>query len=845
MDLNSDSRLLRKILWKHFKWNDVIGTFFFLPATAVFIVFFINWSDWQIPVFIGVVVVAAVVSIAVSFLINWIYIRPVITYFWNIMKRKQVAEEDMQPVIRIIPRVPLFRGIDGTLRWLVVLMVIIVSCYTVMDLTITQQFYLWILFLFNAVLSGVTFYMVTDSLMRDLIKNRFLTFGFEETGEVKNQLVKTLSIAMIGAIALISMIVVFISYTLNYASLENTYSIQMHNVSMRIDNELEKLCEEATVDAINLAHEEVVLEAIDSQKYSDVTSIILRLYKEKKVYDNIFISTPESDPVIVASAITYEVGMRYRDKGFEENIDKALAGSMHFSEAKKSDSTGSAMFLVTSPIKRGERIIGILGFRLEIGMFAKGVVEETVIGEHGYPIILDGNQIIISHPDKGMVMKNVSGEEWGKEIARAKSGSTIRYEQDQRWKLLKLTKNEKYKIVSAAALELIDVEKFTLQATLIMVFFIFIGMLVTGLMLYLIINRRLVPIRDYKDVMNVMARGDITPRVSVLSLDEIGAMSVDLNVFIEKIRGVVRGIKDISSYLASSSDEMSSVTMSFSENVQNQAAQAEEVNATIEEISASMDNISDNVSGQFESLSVLIDKIKELSDSIEKMGAMIKESLGLTESIAAEAHIGEESLKDMNKSMTMIVDSSKDMTNIVKIISDISDQINLLSLNATIEAARAGEKGRGFAVVADEISKLADQTTVSIKEINSLVRKNDNEIASGMGSITQTIDVTSKIINSINSIADLIKNIFDIMQLQIVVNHEVNREADNVKVRSEIIKNATVEQKTAMVEIVRTIAGMNDLIQSNASGAEEMAGNSRTIAESAENLKKESDFFKV
>jgi methyl-accepting chemotaxis protein len=845
MSLNSDSRLLKKILWKHFRWNDVIGTLFFLPATAVFIVFFINWSDWQIPVFIGVVVVASLVSIVVTFLINWIYIRSVIRYFWNIMKNKQVAEGDMQSVIRIIPKIPLFRGIDGTLRWLVVLLVIIVSCYTVMDLTITQQFNLWILFLFNAVLSGVSFYMVTDSLMRDLIKNRFLIFGFEDTQGVKNQLVKTLSIAVIGAIALISMIVVFISYRLNYNSLEKTYSIQMHNVSMRIDSDLEKLCEEAMVEAINLAHEEVVLEAVESQSFADVTSVLLKLYKEKKVYDNIFISSPERNSVIVASAVTYEVGMRYRDKGFDANIDRALEGSIHFSEAKKSDSTGSAMFLVTSPIKRGERVIGILGFRLEIGMFAKGVVEKTVIGEHGYPVILDKNQIIMSHPDKEMILKDVSGEEWGKEIARSKSGSAIRYEQDQKWKLLKLIKNEKFGIVSAAALDLADVEKFTLQATLIMVFFIFIGMFVTGMMLYLIINRRLAPIRDYKDAMNVMARGDVTHTVDVISLDEIGAMSVDLNVFIEKIGGVVRSIKDISSYLASSSDEMSSVTMSFSENVQNQAAQAEEVNATIEEISASMDNISDNVTGQFESLSVLINKIKELSDSIEKMGAMIKESLGLTEGVAVEAHTGEESLNDMNKSMSMIVDSSKDMTNIVKIISDISDQINLLSLNATIEAARAGEKGRGFAVVADEISKLADQTTVSIKEISSLVSKNDNEIAKGMGSISQTIDVTSRIINSINSIGDLIKDIFDIMQLQIVVNHEVNREADNVKVRSEIIKNSTIEQKTAMIEIVRTIASMNDLIQSNASGAEEMAGNSRTIAESAETLKKESDFFKV
>ncbi len=845
MNLNNDSRLLKKILWRHFRWNDIIGTLFFLPVTAVYIIYFINWSDWQIPVFIGVIIVAALVSIVVTFLINWIYMRPVIRYFWDILKNKQISEDDVKSVSRMVPRVPLFRGIDGTLRWLIVLLVIIVSCYTVMDLTITQQFNLWVLFLFNAVLSGVSFYMVTDSLIREIIKNRFLIYDFDDKSKVKNQLVKTLSIAVIGIIALIGMIVILISYTLSYDSLTKTYSAQMHNVSLRIDHELEKVCEDAMVEAINWAHDEEVIRAVETQEYSDVNQILKRLYEEKKVYDNIFISSPERDSVIVASAVSIEIGNRYRDKGFDENIDNALEGKRHFSEAKKSDSTGSAMFMITSPIKRGEEVIGILGFRLEIGMFAKGVVEATVIGERGYPLILDKNQIIISHPNREMILKNVSEEEWGKEISRSKSGSTIQYEHDDKWMLLKLVKNKKYGIISAAALNLADVEKFTLNATLIMIIFIFIGMSIMGIMLYLIINRRLVPIGYYKDVINAMARGDVTQKVDVLSLDEIGAMSVDLNVFIGKIGGVVKSIKDISGYLASSSDEMSSVTMSFSENVQNQAAQAEEVNATIEEISASMDNISDSVTGQFESLSLLIEKIRELSDSIDKMGTMIKESLGLTDSISQEAHIGEESLKDMNRSMSKIVESSKDMTNIVKIISDISDQINLLSLNATIEAARAGEKGRGFAVVADEISKLADQTTASIKDISSIVKANDNEITVGMGSITQTIDLTSKIINSINSIANLIKDIFDIMQLQMAVNHEVNREADNVKNRSDIIKTSTVEQKTAMIEIVRTITNMNELIQSNASGAEEMAGNSKTIAESAETLKKESDFFDV
>lgn len=334
----------------------------------------------------------------------------------------------------------------------------------------------------------------------------------------------------------------------------------------------------------------------------------------------------------------------------------------------------------------------------------------------------------------------------------------------------------------------------------------------------------------------------VTARLAGHEMDEL-AYNVDK--FISRIRAVVSDVITIADRLSDSMAVLSGNITEFSDNAQNQAAAAEEVTATMEEISAGVDNVNDNAQYQYDNLEQMIKLFGQLSELITTMGRDITTTRELSGNISGQAEAGNESLKLMNNSMASINESSSQVTNIINIINDISDQINLLSLNASIEAARAGEQGRGFAVVADEISKLADETANSLKEIGTLINKNEDEIAAGMNNVNTTIENISMIVYGIEAIGEKIDGIFNNMQTQQDNNTKVNNSVEDVRVKSDEVKKATQEQKVAVNDVMQSISSINELNQKSAAGAEEMSASSKEISDLAVKLKNRVDYFKV
>jgi len=267
------------------------------------------------------------------------------------------------------------------------------------------------------------------------------------------------------------------------------------------------------------------------------------------------------------------------------------------------------------------------------------------------------------------------------------------------------------------------------------------------------------------------------------------------NSVLDNLSDPIRFVAQNTDSLASSSEELTSVSQQMGSNAAETSAQMSVVSAAAEEVSRTTQSI---------------------ATATEEMGATIKE---IAKNAADSARVAGQAVRmaeSTNATVGKLGDSALAIGKVIKVITSIAQQTNLLALNATIEAARAGEAGKGFAVVANEVKELAKETAKATEDI---------------GQSIEAIQIdTKEAVSAIATISGIIAQINDISSS---IASAVEEQSATT---SEMARNVTEAAKGAG-DIARNITTVSEVANSTSSGAGQTMNTATDLARMTAELK--------
>ena len=293
-------------------------------------------------------------------------------------------------------------------------------------------------------------------------------------------------------------------------------------------------------------------------------------------------------------------------------------------------------------------------------------------------------------------------------------------------------------------------------------------------------------IADLEGLLAEMSKGNFAVSTSCEEeyVGELTTLLTSFNTTKTEIDGSLKEVRDSSEMVSAGALNLAEASQALAEGATDQAASAEQLQATIDEITEGLKNT--------------VDQTNLASQEAER--------------IAGEAEDSRAQMDLMVEAMQRISETSEMIGSVITEIEDIASQTNLLSLNASIEAARAGDAGKGFAVVADQIRTLAEQSAKAAVNTRELIESSIEEIQNGNRAAESTKKVLIGVVEDIRQLSESAKGINEISVMQAEsmgqADAGVSRISDVIQANSATAQetSATSEelsaQATSMDEIV-------------------------------------------
>ncbi|MFF5993972.1 HAMP domain-containing methyl-accepting chemotaxis protein [Lysinibacillus sp. KU-BSD001] len=371
--------------------------------------------------------------------------------------------------------------------------------------------------------------------------------------------------------------------------------------------------------------------------------------------------------------------------------------------------------------------------------------------------------------------------------------------------------------------------------------------IVISILLILYVRRTITtPLKVVMQSAHMIAEGDLSQQdITFKSKDEIGQLATVFNNMKNSLRNLIQNVQANAEQLSASAEELS--------------ASAEEITATTEDVTRQVANTAEAAQGSSRAAGESAVAMEETAQGVQRI-AEASQTLHSSSLDASEtATHGQEIIEHAQNQMSIINNSTatvndlvqklakqtEEIGHITKVITDITDQTNLLALNAAIEAARAGEHGKGFAVVADEVRKLAEESKASANSITALTMeiKTDTEnveraVANSLVSVKDGVNIITEAGDSFHGIVGAV----EVMTTQI---QEISATAEQISASAEEVSASVNEISNGAENASDHIATIAAAMEEQVSTMAEVSGVANTLSENAQNLQSEVQRFKV